>query len=54
MSVLAIVLIVLILFGGGAAYPRGGMYNAGWGYGPFGGIVGLLVLLLLLHLLGVF
>ena len=54
MSILAIVLIVLILFGGGAAFPRQGGYNAGWGYAPFGGIVGLLLLLLVLHLAGVF
>ena len=54
MSVLAIVLVVLILFGGGFAYPRAEGYNAGWGYAPFGGIVGLLLILLLLHLLGVF
>ena len=54
MSVLAIVLVVLILFGGGFAYPRAEGYNSGWGYAPFGGIVGLLLILLLLHLLGVF
>ena len=46
-------LIILILIGGIGTAPHWG-YSQGWGYGPSGGIVGVLVLLLVLHLLGLF
>lgn len=52
MSIL-LILLLLLLFGGGITAPTYG-YSRGWGWGPFGGIVGLLLLLLVLHLLGVF
>jgi hypothetical protein len=54
MSALAIFLLILILFGGIGTFPRSGSYSGEWGFAPFGGIIGLLLVLLLLHLLGVF
>jgi hypothetical protein len=48
-----VILIILICVFGVGSGPWWG-YSQGWGYGPSGGIVGLLVLLLVLHLLGVF
>lgn len=49
MTTLLIVLLILMLFG---AFPAWG-YNQSWGYAPFGGLSGLLVLILVLFLLGV-
>ena len=50
----AIVIILLLIFGGGFMGYRGNMpFNSGYGIG-FGGLGGLLILLLILYLLGVF
>lgn len=45
-----VVLLVLILVGCFPVLP----YNRAWGYAPFGTLISVLVVLLLLHLLGVF
>lgn len=49
MNVLVVILLVLLLCGG-LSFPAYG-YNRNWGYAPFSGVVGLLVLLLILRLL---
>jgi hypothetical protein len=40
MSLLLLILILVLLFGGVGTYPRWG-YSSGWGYGP-SGILGLI------------
>jgi len=51
MSLILIILIIILLFGGVGTYPRWG-YSSGWGYGP-SGIFGLLLfILIVLALLG--
>jgi hypothetical protein len=51
MSILLLILILVLLFGGVGTYPRWG-YSSGWGYGP-SSILGLiLVILIVLALLG--
>lgn len=50
MSILGIIVLLFVLF---FLFPRAGAYNANWGYAPFG-IGGLVALLLILWLLGVF
>jgi hypothetical protein len=51
MSLILIIIILILLFGGIGTYPRWG-YSSGWGYGP-SGIIGLiLVILIVMALLG--
>ena len=47
MELLIVILVILLLVG---AVPRWG-YNANWGYGPFGVLFTLLILLVILRLL---
>lgn len=50
MSLLVLIIILFILFGGGwYGYGR----RADWGYAPFGGIMGLILLLVILKIFGV-
>jgi hypothetical protein len=51
MSTLAIVLIILLLFGGVGVSPAWG-YSRGWGWGPSGLVGILLVVLIIAVLLG--
>jgi hypothetical protein len=51
MSTLAIVLIILLLFGGVGVSPTWG-YSRGWGWGPSGLVGILLVVLIIAVLLG--
>ncbi len=51
MSLILIILIIILLFGGFGTYPRWG-YSSGWGYGPSGIFGLLLVVLIVLALLG--
>jgi hypothetical protein len=46
---LLILIVLILLFGGGGAFFNGGAYQT-----PGFGLAGVLVLLLILHLLGVF
>lgn len=46
---IVIVILILLLLG---AIPRWD-YNQHWGYGPFGGLVTLLIVLVILRLLGI-
>lgn len=48
-TILLIILILLLI----GALPRWG-YSRGWGYAPFGGIMTILIIVLILWLLGVF
>lgn len=47
---LLVVLLVLVLVGCFPVLP----YNRSWGYAPFGTLISVLAVLLLLHLLGLF
>lgn len=49
MTLVLVVLLIFILLGAG---PWWG-YSSGWGYGPVGGLGGIVLLLLILVLLGV-
>ena len=49
MGIILLVVLLILLFG---AFPRGGAYNEGWGYGPTGLVGLLLVVLLILVVLG--
>jgi hypothetical protein len=51
MSLILVILIIILLFGGFGTYPRWG-YSSGWGYGPSGIFGLLLVILIVLALLG--
>jgi hypothetical protein len=51
MSLLLLILILVLLFGGVGTYPRWG-YNSGWGYGPSGILGILLVIVIVLAVLG--
>jgi hypothetical protein len=51
MSLILIILIIILLFGGVGTYPRWG-YSSAWGYGPSGIFGLLLVILIVLALLG--
>jgi len=51
MSIVLLIVILILLFGGVGTYPRWG-YSSGWGYGP-SGILGLLsVILIVMALVG--
>ena len=50
---LVIILVILLFCGGIGSFPAYG-YNSHWGYGPFSGIIGLIILLLILRAFGVF
>lgn len=52
MNTILILLLVLLLIGGVGSFPSW-PHAAGWGYGPFGIIVTILVIVLVLKLLGV-
>ena len=45
-----VVILVLALIGGIGAYP-GWSHSASWGYAPFGGLLGLVVIILLIMVL---
>lgn len=49
MGLILVILLILLLVG---AFPRGGAYNEGWGYGPSGVLGLILVVVLILFLLG--
>jgi hypothetical protein len=51
MSLLLVILLVLLVFGGVGAYPAWG-YSSGWGYGPSGLLGLILVVLVVMALLG--
>lgn len=51
MSLLLLIIILVLLFGGVGAYPRWG-YSSGWGYGPSGIFGLLLVIVVVMALLG--
>jgi hypothetical protein len=51
MSLLLLIVILVLLFGGIGTYPRWG-YSSGWGYGPSGILGVLLVVLVVMALLG--
>ena len=51
MSVLLIVLLVVLLFGGVSTYPRWN-HSANWGYGPSGLLGFLLLIIVVLALVG--
>jgi hypothetical protein len=51
MSLILIIVILILLFGGIGTYPRWG-YSSGWGYGPTGIIWLILIILIVLALLG--
>lgn len=51
MSPLLLIILIILLFGGFATYPRW-QYSANWGYGPFGVIGVILIILLVLVLAG--
>ena len=42
-----LILILLLLLGGGATFPVWS-YNTDWGHGPFGGTVGLILLIIII------
>jgi len=51
MSVLLVIILLILLFGGIGTYPRWG-YSSGWGYGPssiLGLILVVLIVLALIH-----
>ena len=54
MNILVVLIIMLLLIGGGGYY--GGWHTEfpGWTYGWGGGIVGIILLLVILRLLGLF
>ncbi len=49
LSTILIVILILLLIGAFPSWP----HSAGWGYGPFGGLGLILVILLICVLLGV-
>ena len=51
MSLLLIILLVILLFGGIGSYPRWG-HSANWGYGPSGLIGLILVIVVVMALVG--
>jgi len=51
MSLLLLIVILVLLFGGVGAYPSWG-YSRGWGYGPSGILGVLLVVVVVMALLG--
>ena len=51
MSLLLVVILLVLLFGGVGTYPRWG-YSSGWGYGPSSLLGVVLVVLVVLALLG--
>ena len=52
MNLLVILIVVLLLFGGGSYW--GGLHNSVGPYGLGGGLVGVILLLVILRLLGLF
>lgn len=52
MNLIVIVIVVLLLLGV-LGSPALGVWNHGYGWGPSGGIVGVILLLIVLRLLGV-
>ena len=51
MSLLLLIILLVLLFGGVGTYPRWG-YSSGWGYGPSGILGLLLVVLIVMALIG--
>ncbi len=51
MSVLLLIILLVLLFGGVGTYPRWG-YSSGWGYGPSGIFGLLLVIIIVMALVG--
>ena len=51
MSIVLLIVILILLFGGIGTYPRWG-YSSGWGYGPSGILGLLLVILIVMALVG--
>lgn len=51
MSLILVILIIILLFGGFGTYPRWG-YSSGWGYGPSGLLGLILLIVLIMALLG--
>lgn len=49
MNIIVLLLVLIVLGGVGPWWP----HSQAWGYGPVGGLGGILVLLLVLRLLGV-
>jgi hypothetical protein len=50
MEMILLVVLVILLFGGGFGYYRGGYYGRGGGYGIGGGLGLVLVVLLIVYL----
>ncbi|MGZ5008221.1 MAG: DUF3309 family protein [Methylobacter sp.] len=44
-----LIIVIVLLIGAAPAWP----YSRGWGYGPSGGLGGLLIVLLILVLMGI-
>lgn len=49
MNAIVVIILVLLLVG---AFPRTGAYSAEWGYGPFGGLGLVLLIIVVLIALG--
>ena len=50
MSTVLVIILVLLLLGAFGAYPAWG-HSAQWGYAPFGGLLGLILVVIIIWLL---